>query len=229
MKKALMILAMLCITVSNAQELKQVPQISVTGEGEIKVVPDQAVITATVETKGNVAKEVKKQNDQQIELVLKLIKKMNLAPTDYKTQRVSLNPQYDYEKKKTTYNATQTIEILVRDLSKYDQLMEGLVDQGVNRIDNVVFQSSNLSKYQSEARKMAMKDAKSKAEDYVGVLGQKVGKAMVISDNSQSYNPQPVYARLMKTEMSDMVSPRETLAAGEIKITANVSVSFLLE
>lgn len=229
MKKALMILAMLCITVSNAQELKQVPQISVTGEGEIKVVPDQAVITATVETKGNVAKEVKKQNDQQIELVLKLIKKMNLAPTDYKTQRVSLNPQYDYEKKKTTYNATQTIEILVRDLSKYDPLMEGLVDQGVNRIDNVVFQSSNLSKYQSEARKMAMKDAKSKAEDYVGVLGQKVGKAMVISDNSQSYNPQPVYARLMKTEMSDMVSPRETLAAGEIKITANVSVSFLLE
>ena len=229
MKKELMILAMLCITVSNAQELKQVPQISVTGEGEIKVVPDQAVITATVETKGNVAKEVKKQNDQQIELVLKLIKKMNLAPTDYKTQRVSLNPQYDYEKKKTTYNATQTIEILVRDLSKYDPLMEGLVDQGVNRIDNVVFQSSNLSKYQSEARKMAMKDAKSKAEDYVGVLGQKVGKAMVIADNSQSYNPQPVYARLMKTEMSDMVSPRETLAAGEIKITANVSVSFLLE
>ncbi len=229
MKKALMILAMLCITVSNAQELKQVPQISVTGEGEIKVVPDQAVITATVETKGNVAKEAKKQNDQQIESVLKLIKKMNLAPADYKTQRVSLNPQYDYEKKKTTYNATQTIEILVRDLSKYDQLMEGLVDQGVNRIDNVVFQSSNLSKYQSEARKMAMKDAKSKAEDYVGVLGQKVGKAMVIADNSQSYNPQPVYARLMKTEMSDMVSPRETLAAGEIKITANVSVSFLLE
>ena len=229
MKKVLLILSLLLITVANAQEVKQVPQISVTGEGEIKVVPDQAVITATVETKGNVAKEVKKQNDQQIESVLKLIKKMNLAPADYKIQRVSLNPQYDYEKKKTTYNASQTIEILVRDLSKYDQLMEGLVDQGVNRIDNVVFQSSSLARYQSEARKMAMKDAKMKAEDYVSVLGQKVGKAMVISDNSQSYNPQPIYARLMKTEMSDVVSPRETLAVGEIKIIANVSVSFLLE
>ena len=144
MKKVLLILSLLLITVANAQEVKQVPQISVTGEGEIKVVPDQAVITATVETKGNVAKEVKKQNDQQIESVLKLIKKMNLAPADYKIQRVSLNPQYDYEKKKTTYNASQTIEILVRDLSKYDQLMEGLVDQGVNRIDNVVFQSIQL-------------------------------------------------------------------------------------
>jgi uncharacterized protein YggE len=54
---------------------------------------------------------------------------MNVAPADYKTQRVSLNPQYDYEKKKHNYNATQTIEILLRDLSKYDELMEGLVDQ----------------------------------------------------------------------------------------------------
>ncbi|WP_367753548.1 SIMPL domain-containing protein [Flavobacterium sp. WC2430] len=229
MKKSLLILSMLFMTMSYAQEVKQIPQISVTGEGEIKVVPDQATISATVETKGNNAKDVKKQNDEQIESVLKLIKKMNLAPADYKTQRVALNPQYDYEKKKTTYNATQTIEIIVRDLSKYDELMEGLVNQGINRIDNVVFQSSNLAKYQSEARKLAIKNAKMKAEDYVSVLGQKVGRAMTISDNSQNYNPQPVYARMMKTEMSDMGAPRETLAVGEIKITANVSVSFILE
>jgi uncharacterized protein YggE len=35
-----------------------------------------------------------------------------------------------------------------------------------------------------------MKDAKLKAEDYVSVLGQKVGKA-VTTDNSQNYQPQP--------------------------------------
>lgn len=229
MKKVVVIVALLFMTMSNAQEIKQIPQISVTGEGVVKVIPDQATISATVETKGNNAKDVKKLNDEQIESVLKLIKKMNLAPTDYKTQRVSLNPQYDYEKKKTSYNATQTIEIFLRDLSKYDELMDGLVSQGINRIDNVVFQSSNLAKYQSEARKIAMKDAKLKAEDYVSVLGQKIGRAMTIADNSQNYSPQPVYARMMKTEMSDMAAPRETLAAGEIKITANVSVSFILE
>jgi uncharacterized protein YggE len=50
--------------------------------------------------------------------------------------------------------------------------MEGLVNEGVNKIDNVVFQSSKLAQYQSEARKLAMKDAKLKA-DYVSVLGQK--------------------------------------------------------
>ncbi|NGY37783.1 SIMPL domain-containing protein [Flavobacterium sp. XN-5] len=229
MKKALIALSMMLMTMSYAQEIKQVPQISVAGEGKVKVVPDQATITATVETKGNNAKDVKKQNDQQMEAVLKIIKKMNLAPADYRTQRVSLNPVYDYEKKKTSYNATQTVEILLRNLSQYDELMEGLVNQGINRIDNVVFQSSKLAQHQSEARKLAMKDAKLKAEDYVSVLGQKVGKAMTVSDNSQNYQPQPIYARMKSMAMEDSSAPRETLAEGEITITANVSVSFILE
>lgn len=228
MKKALVLLSMLLMTVSYGQEVKQVPQISVNGEGKIKVIPDQATITATVETRGNNAKEVKKQNDQQIASVLKLIKKMNLAAADYKTQRVSLNPQYDSDKKKTTYNATQTLEIILRDLSKYDELMEGLVDEGINKVDNVVFQSSKLERFQSEARKMAMKDAKQKAEDYVSVLGQKVGKAITISDNSQNYYPQPMY-ETMRMSKDESATPRQTLAIGEINIIANVNVSFVLE
>ena len=229
MKKALFIISILFISMSYGQEVKQVPQINVSAEGKIKVIPDEATIAVTVETKGNIAKDVKKQNDEKIEAVLKFIKKMNLAPADYKTQRVALNPQYDYEKKKHNYNATQTIEILLRDLSKYDELMDGLVDSGINRIDNVTFQSSKLAQYESEARKLAMKEAKMKAEDYVSVLGQKVGKAMTISDNSNSYQPQPVYARMKSMAMEDSSAPRETLAVGEINIVANVTVSFILE
>lgn len=229
MKKALLILSLLFISMSYGQEVKQVPQINVSGEGKVKVIPDQATIAVTVETKGNNVKDVKKQNDEKIDAVLKFIKKMNVAPADYKTQRVSLNPQYDYEKKKHNYNATQTIEILLRDLSKYDELMEGLVDQGINRIDAVTFQSSKLAQYQSEARKLAMKDAKLKAEDYVSVLGQKVGRALTISDNSQTYYPQPMYAAMKTMEMSDDSAPKQTMAVGEINITANVMVSFILE
>ncbi|MBG6111652.1 uncharacterized protein YggE [Flavobacterium sp. CG_23.5] len=229
MKKAALILSILFLTMSYGQEIKQIPQITVNGEGKVKVVPDQATILATIETKGNNAKDVKRDNDQKMEAVLKFIKSMNLNPADYRTQRVSLNPQYDYEKKKHSYNATQTVEILLKDLSKYDGLMDGLVEQGINRIDNVTFQSSKLAQYQSEARKLAMKEAKMKAEDYVSVLGQKVGRAMTISDNSQPYYPQPVYMAMKSAEMSDMKAPRETLALGEINITSNVSVSFILE
>lgn len=229
MKKAIAVFSIFFISLSYGQDLKPTPQINVNGEGKVKVIPDQATINVSVETKGNVAKDVKKGNDEKIDAVIKFIKKMNIPAGDFKTQRVALNPQYDYEKKKHSYNAVQTIEIVIRDLSKYDELMEGLVEQGINRIDAVVFQSSKLAQYQSEARKLAMKDAKLKAEDYVSVLGQKVGKALVISDNSQTYYPQPMYASMKSMERMDASEPRETLAIGEINITANVTVNFILE
>lgn len=154
---------------------------------------------------------------------------MNIPTADFKTKQVALNPQYDYEKKKTSYNATQTVEIVLKDLSKYDELMEGLVQQGINRLDRVSFETSKLVQLQSEARKLAMKDAKVKAEDYVSVLGQKVGKAYTINDNTQVNYPRPMYAAMKSASMDAAESSNETLAIGEIEVTANVSVSFVLE
>jgi len=230
MKKFLVLFALAIMTTANAQYPKPDPQISVNGEGKVKVVPDQAFISISVETKGNNATDVKKQNDATVEKVVQYLKKSKLSPSDIQTKRVSLNPQYDYDKKKYNYNATQTIEILLKDLSYYDTLMEGLVDSGINRINTVEFKSSKLEQHESEARKIAMQNAKQKAQDYVSVLGQKVGKAISISDNTQIYNPQPVmYAMAMDKAESGGGAPRETVAIGEINVTANVSVSFLLE
>ena len=231
MKKTLFILLTIAYTATQAQELKPMPIISVSGEGKVNVTPDQAFISIAVETKGSNATEVKKQNDIVVEKVVQYLKKSKVPTADVQTKRVSLNPQYEYDKKKYNYIATQTIDILLKDLSLYDVLMEGLVDSGINRINTVEFRSSKLAQHESEARKLAMKDAKARAEDFVSVLGQKVGKAFTISDNSQTYNPQPIMYAMAKdrAEAGGMVAPRETLAIGEIVITANVSVGFILE
>ncbi len=230
MKKAFLAFAFLSFTLAGAQEMQQIPQINVTGEGKIKVAPDQALISVSVETKGTNATDVKKQNDETVEKVIQAIKRSKLAKEDVQTKRISLNPQFDYQKKKYTYNATQTIEIFLKDLSQYDKLMEDLVDAGINRISGVEFKSSKMEQHKSEARKQAMQEAKKKAEDYVSVLGQKVGKALTISDNTQIYYPGPVmYEMKADRAMADTAEPRETLAIGEIQITANVNVSFRLE
>ena len=217
---------------TNAQmnDLKPLPMINVSGEGKIKTAPDNAIITISQETKGLIAMNVKKENDLKIDLILKFIKKMNIAPSDYLTQKVALNPVYDYENKKQEYIASQTVSVFLKDLSKYDVLMNGLIENGVNKIDNVEFKSSKLAQLQSEARKLAIKDAKMKADDYVSVLGQKVGKAFTISDNTTNYNPQPVvFATMKSVSMNDGNAAKETLAAGDIEIIVNVNVSFILD
>ncbi|CAM3947627.1 MULTISPECIES: SIMPL domain-containing protein [Flavobacterium] len=227
MKKVILVLTFVT-TIMQAQESKLVPQISVSGEGKVKVVPDQAIITVGVENKGKDATEVKRKNDETVDLVIKTIKKLGIPASDFQTQRVSLYKNFDYETKKEHYVASQTIKIELKDLSKYDAVMVDLLGSGINQIQGVEFKSSKMAQYESDARKKAVLDAKKKAEDYAAVLNQKVGKAIMISDNTQAAFPQPMYRNVMVKEMA-MDGENETLAIGEIEIDANVTISFLLD
>lgn len=229
MKKSILILAAFFVMAMQAQEQKNpVPQITVSGEGKVKVIPDQAVVTVGFQNSGKAAKEVKTLNDEVVDKVIKFLKKSGLPETDYKTARVSLNKVYDYDKKVYNYQANQTLSITLKDLKKYDEIMMGLNDVGVNTIQGVEFKSSKMEEHESEARKNAMLNAKQKAADYVSGLSQKVGKALLITDNSQTYYPQPMYKTTAMAREADGGS-RETLAIGEIVINANVSVTFALE
>ena len=231
MKKSILILATIFTMVTYAQDNKaQIPQITVNGEGKVKVIPDQAIINVGVQNIGKDAKEVKTLNDETIDKVLKFLKKSGIAATDYKTNNVSLNKNYDYEKKKYFFQANQSISITLKDIKKYDEVMMGLNETGINSIQGVEFKSSKMETLERDARKKAMQNAKQKAEDYVSLLNQKIGKALLITDNSQAYYPQPMFKGNMMAMAADSESsPRETLAVGEIEITATVSVMFILE
>lgn len=229
MRKLFLVLTLIT-TMVHAQEVKQVPQISVSGEGKIKVIPDEATITVAVENTGKESAEVKKKNDEAVDKVLKVIKQAGIATADFQTQRVNLYKNYDYNTKKYSYVANQMISIHLKDLKKYDKLMMDLVDSGINNIQGVAFQSSKIKEFERQARKEAMLNAKEKATDYVSVLaGQKVGKALLISENSATNYPRPQVYAMKSIAMESDSMPRETLAIGEIEIIATINVSFILE
>jgi uncharacterized protein YggE len=161
MKKTVVMIALIVAVTVQAQDQKaQVPQISVSGEGKVKVVPDQAVVTVGFQNAGKDAKEVKTLNDEVVDRVIKFLKKSGIPVTDYKTNNVSLNRSYDYEKKKYNFQANQTLTIMIKDLTKYDEVMMGLNDAGVNSIQGVEFKSSKMEEYEKEARKNAIINAR---------------------------------------------------------------------
>ncbi len=230
MKKIILILTVVAGMSLQAQDQKIQPQISVSGEGIVKVIPDEAILSIAVETKGEVSAKVKKDNDVVIDKVLKYLKTTKINQKDIKSERVSLYPQYDYNKKKNYYMASQTINITLRDLSQYEVIMDELVKLGINRVNGVTFQSSEIEKLKSEARVLAIKDAQKKANDYAGALGQKAGKAIMVSDNSQPYYNPPIFRNMMmmdKEVAND--GGQETIAVGEIEIRTNVNITFILD
>lgn len=223
------LLAFIALITQAQDNQKITPQIVVSGQGIVKVTPDQASIQFSVQTKGTNAAEIKKQNDIAVDKVLTFLKTLKLPKQDVLTKQVSLNPSYDYNQKNQNFVALQTIQIELKELSKYEELMICLVNAGVNQIDKVEFKSSKIEDLETEARKLAILDAKKKANDYVSVLsGQKVGKAIMITDNSSGYSPKPRVFSSMAMKMEDS-SNQETLAVGEMDVQINVSVTFSLE
>jgi uncharacterized protein YggE len=217
------------ITVSSfAQNSEVKPTINVLGEGTVKVTPDYVIVKVRVEEQANTAAEAKKKHDIGVDGVLKFIKKMKLDSKDFSTQYMNLNKVYDYNTKVYSYTADQSIIIILRDLNKFEKLIQGLLENGINRIDGIQFASTEIEKHQSTVRKLAILNAKMKAQEYVGELGQTIGKAINISEFQNTVNPM-MKSTMMLDEIALTSNNMETLAIGEMTISAKVNVSFELK
>ena len=227
MKNLFIVLFMSIGTLMSAQN--QLPNtISVGGEGKVMVKPDEAVLYIGVETNNEDAKIAKTQNDAVMAKMIDFLKKSGVNAKDYKTEQVSLYQRQDYQTKEKYFQASQSIQIQITDLTKYESLMAGLIEAGANKINSVQFRSSEVEKYESEARKKAVENAQKKAKDYAETLGQNVGKAlMVYENNTQTIFPRVGQMKAMAYAESDTAT--QTLAEGEIEITAHVNISFELK
>ncbi|WP_347374565.1 SIMPL domain-containing protein [Aequorivita sp. Q41] len=223
--KTVLILVLTTATMM-AQNTTPQPTIDVKGEGIVKVVPDEVTINIRVENTGENTKKLKELNDETISEVLKFLKKMNVDDKDVKTEYMNLNKNYDYNTKTYTFAANQSLSIKLRDLNKYEAVMKGLIDTGINRIDGVAFSTSKKEALESQARKKAVENAQLKAKEYTSVLNQTIGKAVSISEFSSSAGPQPMYKMAMMDSSSG--GGEQTIALGEIEIKTTVTVSFLL-
>ncbi len=200
--------------------------VHVTGEGKVTVTPDQVSIKVRVEHQGKDAVTVKNQNDVAIDAVIKFLRGQGIENSDVQTEYINLNKNYEYNTKTYNYTANQALTILLKDLSKYEAIMSGLLNSGINRIDGVQFKSSKATSLKEEARVNAMTDAKQRAVTYASALGQSIGKAVEISEQGSNV-PQPQFRRALSAEAS-FDGGGETIAPGELTILVRVAVSFEL-
>ena len=225
--KTFQTLLILAITTTTMMaQNKPIPTIDVSGEGIVNIVPDEVTINIRFENTWENTKTLKKQNDATINEVLKFLKQMKIADKDVRTEFMNLTKNYDYNSKTYTFAANQSLSIKLRDLSKYEQIIDGLLDTGINRIDGVAFSSSNIEALESQARKKAVANAKMKAVEYASVLNQAVGKAFSISEFRMSSGPQPM---MKSMAMESSGGGGQTIAPGEMEIRTTVNISFLLD
>jgi uncharacterized protein YggE len=198
--------------------------VRVTGTSEVKVVPDRAVIEVGVEERSSSARLAKHAADAVARRVLAGLRAGGVEEKDIQTTFLALRPRFEYHKRIhiSYFVASQTLSVTVRDITKLDALLESLITAGGNRIDSIDYETSDLRKYRDQARELAVKAAREKAQALAAALGQEIGKAHSIEETEPGYQPGANFS----AEMGSAGRGGLSLAPGQKSISASVVVSF---
>lgn len=78
-----------------AEEQAEPRLITVTGDAEVRVVPDEVILTLGVETWNKDLNIAKKENDQRIRKIVALAKKHKIETKHIQTDYISIEPRYE--------------------------------------------------------------------------------------------------------------------------------------
>ncbi|MFN7994040.1 MAG: SIMPL domain-containing protein [Bryobacteraceae bacterium] len=222
-----------------AQAVPQENLISVTGDAEIKVIPNQVVITLGVETRDASLANARSANDNSVRAVLNAIKGFSVDPSDIQTDYMSVQIGYDNNDPSLVryYEVEKSIALTLKEVSRFEAMLTAVLDAGANRIYNVDFMTTELRKYRDQARTLAVKAAMEKAGDLAASAGLRVvGNALNMS--SYSFGGGPSYGRYRLGGFNQAQNVYQnasggaaagTVALGKISVTASVTLSYRLE
>jgi len=206
--------------------------ITFTGEGKIYTKPDIAMVTLSVVTESKTVADVQKKNTEKMNKVIDFLKGFGVEEKDIKTTNYNLYPRYNYEYVRVPqivgYEITQSLEVKIRNLDKAGEIIEGSVNAGVNQVYSLYFKVDKDEEFKSQAKELAIKDAKKKAEETAKQLGVKLGKLSGYSEGGGYYPP--IYSNYDKAVgMGGGGESAPNIQTGENEILVTVTLTYEIE
>ncbi len=228
-------------TVSCAVEGTQAERtVSVTGNSTVYAVPDQALISFSVNSKNKNLSAAKAKNDEIIKKVNEIFAKHNVEQKDITLERITIYPRYLYgrndEATFSHYEAEQKISVMITDIDRYEVFLTDILNAGIYSINGISFSVKNIRKYKDEARTAAVKAAEEKAELLCAAASKngnsvKLGTVISISEiprnsygGSGLSSQNSILLAFAEKEDSGAIPP-----IGQVQLTAEVEMVFKIE
>ena len=204
------------------------PVVVTTGVGIVKRAPDRAWVTVTAESRAKTPQEAQKLNAAAMSSVLQKLKGAGIADEAIQTAEYDLQPQYDYNDGRQTlrgYVARNSLDVRVDALPKLGEIIDLAVGSGATTISGVRFDLKDRSAIEREALRLAVADARRRAEAAAEGADMKVAGIIRIEEHTATVMPpRPVMA--MRAEAAQQ--PTTPVAPGELEVRASVTVTSAL-
>ena len=224
----LLIVMMICAT-TFAEEIRP-PIISVSGEGMVEATPDRATISVGVITRAKNPSAVQAANAQAATSVINSIVALGIERKNISTGNYNFNPTYRrYDNGKNEidgYEATNSVTIIVDDLNLVGKIIDTALSHGANRVDSLNFGLRNKNSYQDEALRLAVLDARRKAEVAASALGKSILGVRSVSINSNRVESPRNYKMARSMAMDEAADFETPIESGTLQCSASVHVEF---
>ncbi len=223
---------------------------SFSGEGEVFSVADIASFNFSVTEEASTPNEAQELSAEKINEALTYLEKQGVEEKDIKITNYSVYPRYEYRTEQVRcfdgycppsgnkrvligYVASQSISVKVRDTEKAGEILSGVGEIEVTNVTGLTFSIDDEDELKRDARKLAIEDAKEKAERLAKDLG--VDLVRIVNFNESGAYPMYARATFDTVEMqafgkggSEMITSPE-LPLGENKITSNITITYEIQ
>jgi uncharacterized protein YggE len=199
--------------------------VSVTGHGEVTTEPDIAKVGVAIFVFDKDLLAAKRQTDAKIGSMLAMLAKLQIKTEDITTTELNVNPKYKEAGQSYDfigYEVTRSMTVTLPKISRLNELLEGSIHAGTNRIERIELATSKEGKLRDQALKLAIANSKELAGSIAAGFGVRLGKVVTVSVKSGGTD-------VRMCVMAAPKSPEATYQPGIIAVTADIDVVFALK
>ncbi len=201
--------------------------IKVKGTGEVTLNPDLALIDIAIATTADDSKTAIDENRKNALAIQQGLLEMGLKEDDIRTTEYILYSLSKTDKDgnpiagQYTYKVNLAYEIVVRDLSMLNDVLNFCIQNGANNLYGINFDYSKRSEALAQARELAIDHANANAQQIAEKFGKKIDHLQTFSVVDNAMIPL-VSTKLVK----DVSTP--PIDSGFMTITVSVDMEFAL-
>jgi len=209
--------------------------LSVSGDGTLRVQPDRAMVRFGIVTVDEDAEDARRQNAADAAKTMNAVRALKIEDRKIRLETLQLQPHQEYDPKLNRrvnrgYEAIRSVVVEVDDLDVLPKLVAHVVGQGANRLSGIAYDLRDRQSVEDEVLRKAVLRAKEKAQLMATTLGVAVGKVIQIQEQGVTI-PRPrleMGSTMVASKNMDAGTP-EAFASGEIEVRATVRIVFALD
>lgn len=210
----------------------EIPALTVTGTGEVRVAPDQAMVRLGVTRQASTAETAQEEVNRRANAIIAAILRTGVPREEVQTGQLTLFPIYAPQKPESpeeprivAYRASNIVTVRLDKLNLVGPVIDAGLKAGANQLEGVSFTLKNDLPAREEALRQAALEARRKAQTMSQTLDIRLTGIQEVQEGGVGIYPPPVFREAAMAARGGAADSTPVLP-GQVTVNATVTIRY---